>query len=197
MLFIITRQWTALMLDGNFVQQKKIVNKTIAIIEPGGKTGIAIASKLAADNYRLLLVSNEINQLPQIVQNIKVNNTNADVEIVDCAKEGCWEADIIVLANAFHEMKEMIEKIREVSTQKIVLIISDNEDDSSFFFNKAQELQRLLPYSRIVAVFRNPHSLETVIAGDDKEASETILKMISMPGYQFIITDTLSAIEIS
>jgi len=81
------------------------------------------------------------------IRGIKRNNPGAQVEIVDCVKEGCWEADIIVLAIASHEMEEVIEKIREVATQKIVLIILNHEDDSSLSFIKAQELKRLLPYS--------------------------------------------------
>jgi predicted dinucleotide-binding enzyme len=152
------------------------VKKTIAIIG-GVDIGAAIAHKVSAGNYRLLLVSNEINHKSQIVQNIKQNNLNAEVEIVDCAKEGCWEADIIVLAIPFHELKEVIKKINEVVTQKIVLIIS-NENQSLFSFDKAQALQQLLPYSRVVAASSNPYSHETIISSNDKETSETILKMI-------------------
>ena len=107
------------------------MKKTIAIIGAGVEIGAAIADKLSEGNYRLLLVSNEINHKSQIVQNIKQNNLNAEVEIVDCAKEGCWEADIIVLAIPYHELKEVIEKINEVVTQKIVLIIS-NENERLF-----------------------------------------------------------------
>ena len=126
------------------------------------ETGVAIADKLSESSYRLLLVSNEINHKSQIVQNIKQNNLNAEVEIVDCAKEGCWEADIIVLAIPSHELKKVIEKINEVVMQKIVLIISD-EKESLFSFNKTQELQQLLPYSKIVTALYNPCSLEPFI----------------------------------
>ncbi|HEY6977811.1 MAG TPA: hypothetical protein VH396_16040, partial [Chitinophagaceae bacterium] len=108
----------------------------------------------------------------QIVRNIKQNNLNAEVEIVDCAKEGCWEADIIVLAIPYYELKEVVEKINEVVTQKIVLIISNNEEEG-----KVEELQRLLPYSRVVAAFNNPYSFTS----NDREASETISKIIYAP----------------
>jgi len=143
------------------------VKKTITIIGAGVEIGAAIAHKLSAGNYRLLVVSNEINHKSQIVQDIKQNNQNAEVEIVDCAKERCWEADIIVLAIPFHELKEVIEKINEVVTQKIVLFIS-NKNESLFSSNKAQELQQLLPYSKIVTALCNPYSLEPLIISDDK-----------------------------
>ena len=48
-----------------------------------------------------------------------------------------------------------------------------------FLSIKAQELQQLLPYSRIVTALYNPYSSEPFIISDDKETSETISKMIS------------------
>jgi predicted dinucleotide-binding enzyme len=138
------------------------VKKSIAIIGAGIETGAAIADELNEDSYRLVLVQNGINNKSQIEKNIRQKNLRAEVEIVDCAKEGCWEADIIVLAIPFRELKEIVEKINEVVTQKIVVIISD-EKESSFSFNKAQELKELLPYSKIVTASYNHYSLEPFI----------------------------------
>jgi len=143
------------------------VKKTIAIIGAEAETGAAIADKLSEDSYHLLLVSDEIDEKSQTVQNIKQNYLNAEVEIIDCAREGCWEADIIVLAIPYHEIKEVVEKINEVVTQKIVVIISD-EKEGSFSFKKTRELQRLLPYSAIVTAVYNPYSHEPCIISDDK-----------------------------
>ena len=70
------------------MQQQKQVKKTVAIIGTTEKSGAAIANKFAVGNHRLLLIANEINQLSQIARNIKRNNLNAEVEMVDCAKEG-------------------------------------------------------------------------------------------------------------
>ena len=174
MLFVITCQWTVAMLRGNFVQQQKQVKKTIAIIGATEESGAAIANKFAGGSYRLLLIANEINQLSQIARNIKRNNLNAEVEMVDCAKEGCWEADIIVIAISFHELKKVIEKISEVATQKIVVFISNEYDESD-----ATELQHLLPHSRIVTALFDSHSGETFIESNDEEASETISEIMN------------------
>ena len=174
MLFLIIGQWTVGMLRGNFVQQKKQVKKTVAIIGSTEKSGAAIANKFAVGNNRLLLIANEVNQLSQIARKIKRNNLNAEVEMADCAKEGCWQADIIVLAISFHELKKVIEKISEVATQKIVLFISNEYDESN-----ATELQHLLPHSRIVTALFDSFSGETFIESNDEEASETISKMIN------------------
>ena len=147
------------------------MKKTIAIIGAEAEKGAAIADKLSEDSYRLLLVQNEINHKSQIVKNIKQKNLHAEVEIVDCAKEGCWEADIIILAIPFRELKEIAEKINEVVTQKIVVIISD-EKESSLSFNQAQELQQLLPYSKIVTALYNPRSPESFIINDKENLKQ-------------------------
>ena len=147
------------------------MKKTIAIIGAGAETGVAIADKLSESNYRLLLVQNGINSKSQIVKNIKQKNLHAEVEIVDCAKEGCWEADSIILAIPFRELKEIAEKINEVVTQKIVVIIS-NEKESSLSFNQAQELQQLLPYSKIVTALYNPCSPEPFIINDKEHLKQ-------------------------
>lgn len=141
------------------------MKKTIAIIGADTEIGTAIADKLGEDSYRLLLVQNGIDHKSQIAKNIKQKNLHAEVEIVDCAKESCWEADIIILAIPFHEIKEVVEKINEVVTQKTVVIISD-EKENSISFNKAQELQKLLPYSTIVSALYNPCSPECFIIND-------------------------------
>jgi len=172
--FIITCQWTVAMLRGNFVKQQKQVKKTVAIIGATEESGAAIVNKFTGSSYRLLLVEDEINQLSQIARSIKRNHLHAEVEIVDCAKEGCWQADIIVLAISFHAIKKVIEKISEVATQKIVLFISNEYDESN-----TTELQHLLPHSRIVTALFDSHSGETFIESNDEEASKTISKMIN------------------
>jgi hypothetical protein len=144
---------------------KKQVKKTIAVIGADTEIGAALADKLSDDSYRLLFVQNETVHKSQIAKNIQQKNLHAEIETVDCAKEGCWEADIIILAIPFRELKEIAEKINEVVTQKTVVIISD-EKESSFSFNKAQELQQLLPYSKIVTAIHNPCSPESFIIND-------------------------------
>lgn len=151
------------------------MKKTIAIIGAEAETGAAIADKLSEDSYHLLLVSDEIDDKSQTVQNIKKNYLNAEAEIVNCAKESCWEADIVVLAIPYDEIKEVVEKINEVVTQKTVVIISD-EKEGSFSFKKTQELQRLLPYSTIVTAVYNPYSREPFIISDDNKMSEIVSK---------------------
>ena len=50
-------------------------------------------------------------------------------------RKAAGKPDIIILALPYHELKEVIEKINEVVTQKIVVIISD-EKESLFSFEQ-------------------------------------------------------------
>jgi|SRR5690348_8128230 len=168
------------------------VKKTIAIIEAAGETGAAIASRLAAANCRLLLLSNGNDESSQLSNYIKGEIPGAEVEVTDCVKEGCWEADIIFLPDPCQKDKEVIEKVREVATQKIVVHVSGPCFNSSLTTANAGELQRLLPYSKVVAVFNNPPSREAFLTGDDKEAVEAIAGILRTAGYHLSGTDHLS-----
>lgn len=148
------------------------MKKTIAVVGATEKNGKAIAKKLASGCYRLLLVSDEATELEQLGNNITTKQPNSDVETLDCVKEGCWEADIIILAVPPEKMLEVASKIKEVATQKIVIEMWGDE-------NKSTELKKILPYSKLVSVsgFGSP---EIIINGEHKAVNEEI-KQIFMP----------------
>jgi 8-hydroxy-5-deazaflavin:NADPH oxidoreductase len=171
------------------------VRKTIAIIDATGKRGAEIANKLSPNDYRLLLFSNDKKRLTQLLKQLKKNSVNTDADIMDCAKDGCWEADMIILDILPDAEKDVAEKIKEVATQKIVLSISNNEKGNLFPFKTAQELQSLLPFSKMVAAFNNTQSGETFIAGDDDEAVETVSTMLKTAGYRIVAAESLSSIK--
>lgn len=171
------------------------IRETIAIIGATEKTGIAVANKLAEINGHLLLIPDSSNALIYLYNQIRDDFPDAEIEIMECAREGCWQADIIIFAIPFYKAKEIIKTIQEVATQKIVLSIADMEDDASLPFIEAQELQRLLPYSKVVAACTNPYAQETFIAGDDAEAVKTISQIIKTAGYQPKAAESLSAIK--
>lgn len=168
------------------------VKKTIAIIGASGQTGAAIANKLAAANCRLLLLSNGNDESSQLSNYIKGEIPGAEVEVTDCVKDGCWEADIIFLPGPYQKDKEAIEKVREVATQKIVVCFSNPGFNTSFVPHEAGELQRSLPYSKVVAVFNDPLSMEAFLTGDDGEAVEIIAGILRTAGYHLSGTGHLS-----
>ena len=159
--------------------------KTIAIIGATEKSVTKVAGQLAQANYRLLLVSDNNFQPGKLSGFIRKHRQVAEIERIDCAKDGCWEADIIMLAIPVDKEKEIVEKIKEVATQKIVAVLLNNENDVSFI--SAKELQRLLPHSKTAAIFISPEA-EVFITSDDDEATETLSNIFKTAGFNPVVT---------
>src|SRR5258706_1753336 len=164
--------------------------KTIAIIGATSKRGSVISKNLAKGNHRLLLMSEDLEGLAALSK--ELSQTNAEIEVISCAKDACWEADIIVVATPYETEKEVAEKIKEVAIGKIVISISNPIDHNyEHLFpspdnSAAEELQRLLPYSKVVKTFNTAFienfvspiiegkTADTFIAGNNGDAVETV-----------------------
>lgn len=154
---------------------------TIAIVGATESAGIEVAGKLASQNFRLLLISRDESKLKQLAEEILHHTPGADVEIINCVKEGCWEADIIVLAASPIPAETLIEKIKDVATQKIVVEIVQGSNSSA-----TEALHRVLPYSKIVtASFITHPEKEVTITGLDKKAVQLIEGIAVKAGFKF------------
>lgn len=185
--------------------------KTIAIIGASGNMGSAIAKNLAKGNYRLLLFGNQKDKIDRLIDTIKKENPSAEVDGVACPVDASWEADIIIPAVKYETEKEVAERIREVATQKIVLSISNplNETYDGLKTapgtSAAEELQNLLPYSKVIKAFNtifygdftqpviDGKQADSFIAGNDAEAVQTVSELVSTAGFNPIIAGDLSA----
>lgn len=171
--------------------------------------GTAISKSLARGNYRLLLKSNNEDALTRLVEEIEAETPAARVEAMPCPREASWEADIILLAVPFNAEKEIAEKIREVANQKVVVSIV-NPLNSTYdglvtppTTSAAEELQRLLPHSKVVKAFNTTFAadfyqpvidgrqVDAFIAGNDAEAVETVREMVTTAGFNPIIAGNL------
>jgi len=184
--------------------------QTIAIIGATGSMGSAISKSLAKGNYRLLLKANKEEELNKLVKEIKSNNSSADVEAIPCPTEASWEADIIILAVPFEAEKEIVEKIKEVANQKIVISIANplNQTYNGLVtapdISAAEELQKLLPNSKVVKAFNTTFAadfstpvidgkqVDAFIAGNDEDALRTVTEMVSTAGFNPIVAGYLS-----
>lgn len=184
--------------------------QTIAIIGATGNMGSALSRALAKGNYRLLLKSEEADKLQSLVKEIKASDPGADIEASVCAKDASWEADIIINAVPYSAEKEVAEKIREVANQKIVISIANplNETYDGLVTgadtSAAEELQKLLPNSKVVKAFNTTFAADfatpvidgkqadAFIAGDDKEAVETVSELVTTAGFKPVIAGELS-----
>ncbi|HEY9047101.1 MAG TPA: NAD(P)-binding domain-containing protein [Ohtaekwangia sp.] len=184
--------------------------QTIAIIGATGNMGSAIAKNLSQGNYRLLLCARNHDKLYTLAQEIMEGNLTTDVDVLDCTMNASWEADLIIMAVPYHEEKEIAEKIRQVATQKIVVSISNplNETYNGLTTapdtSAAEELQKLLPNSKIVkafstifaADFASPviggKQADAFVAGNDPEALQTVSELVQATGFNPIIAGNLS-----
>lgn len=157
------------------------VKKTIAIVGATEKEGRRIANQLACMPYRFLFISNKMIELEELTNLILEKYPEAEIENLECVKDGCWEADIIILAVPAEQNQKVAGLIKEVATQKIVVQISDKEKDSN-------ELEKILPYSKLVRVSGNFRSKEIVISGDDKTVNKEISEIFKQAGYRIDIS---------
>lgn len=185
-------------------------NKTIAIIGASGNMGSAIAKSLATSPYRLLLFGKEEATLRSLLKEIRTTNKKADAQILACAADASWEADIIIAAVPFAAEKELAEKIRQVATGKIVISISNplNETYTGLVTDgntsSAEELQKLLPHSKVIKAFNTTFAgdfsqpiidgktIDTFIAGNDEEALETVSDVVRFAGFNPIKAGALA-----
>lgn len=188
--------------------------QTIAIIGATGNMGSAIAKSLSKGNYRLLLKSDNQDKLNKLVDEINTKNNNADLEAIVCPTEASWEADIIILAVPYQAEKEIAEKIKEVANQKIVISIANplNESYDGLVTapdtSAAEQLQQLLPHSKVVKAFNTTFAadfsspvidgkqVDAFIAGNDEEALQTVKELVSTAGFNPIIAGQLSVSRI-
>jgi hypothetical protein len=184
--------------------------QTIAVIGATGSMGSAISKSLAKGNYRLLLKANSEEELDKFVKEVKGKNSLAEVEAMHCPAEASWEADIIILAVPFEAEKEIAGKIKEVANQKIVISIANplNQTYDGLVTgpdtSAAEELQKLLPNSKVVKAFNTTFAadfsspiidgkqVDAFIAGNDEDAVESVKELVSTAGFNPIVAGRLS-----
>lgn len=184
--------------------------ETIAIIGATGNMGSAIARNLAKHNYRLILMSRNAEELSELKDSLSTMNTKAMIDTNDCVKDVSWEADIIILASPYEGEKEIAEKIREVATGKIVISISNplnaNYSDlvTSSDTSAAEELQKLLPNSKVVKAFNTTFAADfsspvidgkisdAFIAANNGNALEVVASIVAAAGFNPVVAGDLS-----
>lgn len=183
--------------------------QTVAVIGATGNMGSAISRNLSKGNYRLLLCANDREKLSTLAVDIK-KGASAEIESLDCTVNASWEADIIIVAVPFQAEKEVAEKIKQVANQKIVVSISNplNETYSGLLTapgtSAAEELQRLLPNSKVVKAFNTTFAadfatpviagkqVDAFVVGNDDESVKTVSGLVTTAGFNPIIAGDLS-----
>ncbi len=167
------------------------VQKTIAIIGATGSMGSAISIALAKNNNNeLLLMARDQQKVFKLAEFLKNEYSSTNTLTVQCSKDACWEADIIVLAIPAAVESDLANSIKEVVTQKIVISVSPETSLS--------QLQQVIPYSKIVKAFyaNTPNELKKTIPGkevnafimsEDEEALITVAELLHSAGFNPIV----------
>jgi len=186
------------------------LRQTIAIIGADQRMGAEIAKSLSKINHRLILMGKDEEALDALKSNMIETGAKAEIESNGCAKEASWEADVIIMATSYDLEKEIIEKIKEVAIGKVVISISNlsirdyKATIASPGTSAAEELQKLLLYSKVIKTFNTVFAKdfmkstiingegEIFIAGNNSDALEVVSKLILSAGFIPIVVGDLS-----
>ena len=153
-----------------------MVERTIAILGDTGEFPQALMESFAKQNLRLLFVSENEEKNVALLQQLENIKVLAEVEYLSCEREGCWEADIIAFSQPESLSPALIAKIKEVATQKIVLVVTGENQSANF--------DALFPYSKVVEVLVNSTGKEISISGKDKTANAEVQELINSMTYK-------------
>ena len=156
--------------------------RTFAVLGVSETKSIFLAKQIAKTNP-VLLFDHDAIVLNTVYSQILLEYPNAKAEIMICPTNASWEADVIILSNAAATDGNLIEKIRNVATGKIVIFL-ENKKNTINFESTLDKLQYLFPLSKVVQSFESAdNSNDTFfLNGNDKEAVKTILTLFTSIG---------------
>lgn len=167
------------------------LQKTIVVIGATGTMGSAITMALAGNkNIELLLMARDQQKIKKLADFLKKEYPSTSTHTVQCSKEACWEADIIIMALPAEAEAEVADYIKEVVTQKIVISVSPETSLS--------QLQHVIPYAKIVKAFyaNKPQEIKNAIPGkeinslimsEDEEALEIVSELLCSAGFKPVV----------
>ena len=156
-----------------------MVKKTVAII--GDIEGFcpALVKVIMQQELRLIFITGNESRISNIRQELQQLPKGAEVEFHNCEKEGCWEADIIAFTRPAEIEPLLLNRIRQVSTQKIVLVVShsltEDRTEGKLCF------QDLLPHSKVVELELEDKNFS--IFGRNEKANSLVRNFFEVSGY--------------
>ena len=158
--------------------------QTIAIIGIGAIGG-GIAAGLFPGHDKVLLFDRDYEKARALVAALAIAHPHYNIEAIECAHTGVWEADIIILNTPCADMGEIADKIREVANQKVLIFVGA----------EPAHVQALFPNSKVVRSFDtirpedfeqpliNRQSLDCPIAGENEEAVDAAETLVRTLGF--------------
>lgn len=162
-----------------------ITKQTIAIIGSSSIMGTAIAKGLCSENYKLLLFDKDDTKSDHLIDELCSEVENADVEVIECQHMASWEADIIVITNDYNDLREVSIKIRDVSTQKIIVVILRNNG-----LDQLEWVESYFPHSKVVGIIPSDVTSDSVqLMTKHPRALNIVKEMAEQAGFDPILKE--------
>lgn len=155
--------------------------KTIAVIGSSERVGVSLISFLAGTKHRVLCLTDSHNQAEDVEAFLPGLGKNLNVEVHACAKEACWEADIIAVAVSCSELTEVLEKIKEVVTQKIVLTVREEVNEHAGHSGMFSRIKTLLPFSMLASLTIQTNGRQGVLFCEHTQTHAELSSVFSGP----------------
>lgn len=124
-----------------------MLTKTIAIITGEEAYPQILLKALSELKLQLLFVSPDSEAKRRLLRQLAKFDMMAELAFISCERDGCWQADVILLYETSNLSTKVVERIREVATQKTILVIYQGYPKKM-----CHGLKELLPNSRVIEV---------------------------------------------
>lgn len=164
------------MQESSIDKMKKMGKQTLAIIGETGEFCPALTKAAMQQDLRLLFITRDETNILALKRHLEGIKNPAEVDFLSCEKDGCWEADVIAFTDTMVIDPGVLNRIKHVSTQKIVLVISHEPVEPSKL-----NFRELLPHSKVVELrLKNE---EFVMLGKNEEANAVVREFFEAAGY--------------
>jgi hypothetical protein len=164
--------------------------RTIAVIGASEERNFPILKELS-ERYHLLLFDDNQKALSQIHESLVAQNRHGVIEKMNCALNASWEADIIILSGFCVNDAAVVEKIKEVATAKIIIIM-ENDDDFTKSINRQLSFDLIFPHSKIVEIINvatdDNSEKEFLLEGHNSKALETVAGIFDRCGFTTFVS---------
>lgn len=124
--------------------------KTVAVIGLSKANIILLATKIA-QYHTVLLFDTDAILLNEVYLKMHSENPNSTIKIVNCPIDASWEADVILFSDSFFYEEELIQKIKKVTTGKVILILWSQNMDLAVDMDQAK-IRNLFRFSKVFSI---------------------------------------------
>lgn len=162
--------------------------KSIAVIGVSEKRNLKVLQQLS-EHHQILLFDKNPTTLSEVYNSLLAKNRFASIEKMDCPIEASWEADIIILSDFCTNDSQIVQKIKEVATAKVVIIM-ENDDEFTKSINQQLSYELVFPHSKIVEVINLnlDNEEEFLLEGHDLIALNTVSYIFEGMGFNTYVS---------